>query len=128
MYSEISIVAPSSAQAGQTVIVEVRVKNVASTPEPHTIYVIPVIDINGGGREGSYETIVPGQTQSWYFQFTMPSRSVTVKADSWCESYYFDWHLDDTAQKTISLEEVFAGTISRKELEYDETRGAIPVL
>ena len=101
-YSDISIVAPDSAQAGETVSVELRVKNLCD----YAIYAIPVIDVDGGRSEGSYETIVPGQTRSWYFQFTMPSRSVTVKAESWCESYYFDWHLDDTASKNISLKEL----------------------
>jgi len=123
MYSDISIVAPDSAVAGSVVNLEVRITNLVD----YTIYAIPVLDVDGGRNEGNYETIVPGQTRSWYFQFTMPSRSVTVKAESWCESNYFDWHLDDTAQKTISLEEVYAGTISRKELEYDETWGVIPV-
>ena len=100
-YSDISIVAPDSAQAGETVSVEVRVKNLCD----YTIYVIPVVEVNGGIAEGSYEWIVPEQTRSWYFSFTMPSKSVTVTANSWCENF-FPWHLDDTAKKNISLEEV----------------------
>jgi len=99
MYSEISIVAPDSARAGSVVNVEVRIRNL----QDYTIYAIPVIDIDGGRDEGSYETIVPGQTRSWYFQFTMPTRSVPVAAESWCEDT-FEWHPDDTAQKTITLE------------------------
>ena len=98
MYTEISIVAPDSAQADQTVNVEVRVKNLCD----YTIYAIPVIDIDGGGATGSYETIVPEQTRSWYFGFTMPGESVTVTAESWCEDT-FEWHLDATTEKAISL-------------------------
>ncbi|MBA7705360.1 hypothetical protein ES703_114188 [subsurface metagenome] len=40
-----------------------------------------------------------------------------------------DWILDDQAQKAVSLAappEVYAGTISRMELEYDEARASIP--
>ena len=101
MYSEISIVAPDSAQAGQTINVEVKIKNLVD----YTIYVIPVIDVNGGRAEGSYETIVSGQTLSWYFQFTMPSEGVTVTAESWCEDT-FEWQLDATAQKAITVSAV----------------------
>ena len=99
-YSEIEIVAPSSAEAGGTVDVELRITSLVD----YTIYAIPVIDINGDRAEGSYEAIVPGETRSWYFQFTMPEQSVKVTAESWCESYYFDWQLDATTQKTIVLE------------------------
>ena len=97
-YSKIEIVAPSSAEAGATVVVEVRITSLVD----YTIYAIPVIDVDGGRDEGSYEAIVPGETRSWYFQFTMPEQSVKITAESWCEDT-FEWHLDDTAQKTIVL-------------------------
>ena len=98
MYSKIEIVAPSTAEAGATVDLEVRITSLVD----YTIYAIPVIDVNGGRDEGSYEAIVPGETRSWYFQFMMPEESVTIIAESWCEDT-FEWHLDDTAQKTIVL-------------------------
>ena len=98
MYTEISIIAPDSALAGQTVNVEVRVKNLVD----YTIYAIPVLDVDGSRSEGSYQTIVPGQIRSWYFSFPMPSESVTVTAESWCEDT-FEWQSDATAQKAISL-------------------------
>ena len=98
-YSEIEIVAPSSAEAGTTVDVEARITNLID----YIIYAIPVINANGDIREGSYEVIVPGQTRSWYFQFTMPEQSVQVTAESWCEDT-FEWLLDDATQKTIVLE------------------------
>lgn len=97
-YSEIEIVAPSTAEAGATVDVEVRITNLVD----YTIYVTPVINVNGDIKEGSYEAIVPEQTHSWYFQFTMPEQSVKVTAESWCEDT-FEWHLDDTAQQNIVL-------------------------
>ena len=101
MYSQIEIVAPSSAEVGALVDVEVRITNLVD----YTIYATPVLEVNGDIREGSYETIVPEQTHSWYFQFIMPDGSVKVTADSWCEDG-FEWHLDDTAQKTIAAEGV----------------------
>jgi len=107
-YSQISLVAPGSAPAGSTVTLEVKVENIAS-PE-HTIYAIPVMRIDGIVLEGSYEAIAPGQIRSWYFQFTMPSNSVTVKAESWCESAFVAWHLDATAQKTVALGEAVPPT------------------
>ena len=95
----IGIVAPGSAVAGSTVSVEVKIKNLCD----YIVYVIPVLIVNGGVGEGSYETIVPGQIVTWYFNFTMPNYGVTVIANSWCESDYFEWHLDDTAEKAIAL-------------------------
>jgi len=133
LYSKISIVAPDSAQAGEVVDVEAVVENTSTTPEPHTIYVIPVLRIDGIVISGREETITPENgmgTRSWFFQFTMPNKSVTINAESWCESYYVEWHLDDTDQKYVRLEEAppeYKGTLSRKEFEYDETRAEIPV-
>ncbi len=101
MYSQIEIVAPGSAEAGATVDIEVRITSLVD----YTIYAIPVIDIDGSRTEGSYESIVPGETRSWYFQFTMLEESVTIIAESWCEDT-FEWHLDDTAQKVIAPEGV----------------------
>jgi len=100
MYSEIEIVAPSTAGVGATVDVEIKITNLVD----YTIYAIPVLDVNGGRDEGSYETLTPGQTRSWYFQFTMPEESVTIIAESWCEDT-FAWHMDDTAQQNIVSEE-----------------------
>ena len=97
-YSIIEIVAPNSAEAGATVDLELRITSLVD----YTIYAIPVIKVNGDIREGSYETIVPGQTRTWYFRFTMPEQSVKITAEGWCEDT-FEWHLDDTAQKTIVL-------------------------
>ncbi len=105
-YSDISIVAPSSARDGEMVAVEVRVKNLVN----YTIYAIPVLRVDGvWAEEGSYEAITPGQIRVWNFSFIMPSKSITLTAESWCESsdyYYFEWHLDDIATQGINLEEL----------------------
>jgi len=105
-YSAISIVAPEKAKAGETVDLEVRITNLAA----YTIYPVAVVRIDGIVLEGSYQPLVPqpysGSTRSRYFSFVMPEKSVTVKAESWCESYYFEWRLDATASRSVSLEEL----------------------
>ncbi|GAI29986.1 unnamed protein product, partial [marine sediment metagenome] len=58
-----------------------------------------------------------------------PDRNVTITAYSYFEDEEGYWHRDDKATKNVSLvapPEVYAGTISRMELEYDEARAAIP--
>ena len=112
----VELVAPSSAVAGSQVSVQVSIKNLSN----YTIYVTPVLTVSGGVGEGTYKTLVPGQTITWYFSFTMPNYGVKVTADSWCESYYFDWHKDDTVEKNITLASVPASefgsiTIARYE-------------
>lgn len=105
-YTKISLVAPDSAEPGSVVNVQVSIENVSTIPEPHTIYVTPVVRIDGIVKEGNYETLVPegpGKMHSWDFEFIMPSQRVTITAESWCESFYFDWHLDATARKAIFL-------------------------
>ncbi|GAI89737.1 unnamed protein product, partial [marine sediment metagenome] len=59
--------------------------------------------------------ISAGQTHSYSGAFGMAGGDVTIKA----YSYYPvgpDWILDDTAQKDVTLAEVFEGTITKKEL------------
>jgi len=59
----------------------------------------------------------------------MPARDVTIHAYSYYEAEDGDWYFDDEDEKAISLTEVevFTGTISKKEVEYDSTRSPIPV-
>jgi hypothetical protein len=45
-----------------------------------------------------------------------------VVADSWCESYYFDWHKDDTAEKSIALATVTASEFGSIEITRYERR------
>ena len=97
-YSQISLVAPDSADPDSVVNVEVSIENLCD----YTIYVTPVVRIDGIVKEGSYETLVPGQIRTWDFDFTMPGQRVTITAESWCESLYFDWHLDGTVQEAVA--------------------------
>ncbi len=96
-YTEITITAPDSAEAGSTVNVTVTIKNITE----YTVYVIPVLDINGSITEGSYETITPGESFSWYFGFTMPTTNTTLIVSSWLETYNVEWQQDYSVQHTV---------------------------
>lgn len=129
LYSDIAIVAPSSAQAGETVNVEARITNLYD----FAIYLTATMGrVNGEVlRFGTIHKVVgAGETESWYDSFIMPDRDVVVSVESWYLGTDDVWHSDDRAEKAIALAaipEVYAGTISRKELEYDETWAPIPV-
>ena len=124
IYTDIvAIVAPSEAAPGQLVNVEARVKNLAgyaiffSTSgkfDDAIFYLYP-----------EYDTVGSGETYSFSGSFTMPNKDVRVNV--W--SHYWtgeEWLVDDEAYIEISLAEVFEGTISRKEVEYDGSRAGIP--
>jgi len=125
-YAEIvDIIAPASAPAGEQVSIEAKVKNLAAQ----------VIYISTSGRFDTtifylypeYETVGAGATYSFSGSFTMPGKGVRVYV--W--SYYWtgtEWYLDDESYVDIALAEAYQGSLSKKELEYDETRENIPVL
>lgn len=125
-YTEITeIVAPSSAVAGETVPVTIKIRNKYSA----SLHVAAI---------GTYDTLerfidwldywIPaGETLSFSGSFIMPDRGVTIHAYSYYEAEDGNYYYDDEAAKDVSLAEVFAGMISRKELEYDDIRSGIPV-
>ncbi len=99
-YTEITLVAPSSAEAGTEIEVSVIVKNISDL----TIYVIPVLTVDGEPvGAGSYETIIPGGTHSWVFSLTMPSSNIMVAITGWLETYQVDWHADYTVEQGVIL-------------------------
>jgi len=118
----VEIDAPSSAVAGERVPVTIKIKNTwdynlliaadaiyDAIPFLHMEYWVP-----------------PGETHSFSGSFTMPSSGGTIHASSSYWLFGDIWKLDDEAEKDVSLAEVFEGTISKKELEYDEARADIP--
>jgi len=105
-YTELTLIAPSSAQEGSTVDIVVTIKNILD----YTIYASPVVDINGSILEGSYETITPEETKSWSFSFIMLSSNVLLIVSSWCESAYFDWQKDCFVEQAVLVPSV-AGSI-----------------
>jgi len=119
----VEIDAPDSAVAGETVPVTIKIKNIWEN-----ILLIAADGTYDGVPFLHMEYWVPaGETATFSGSFTMPSSGVTIHASSSYWLFGDIWELDDEAEKAVSLAEVFEGTISRKELEYDEARGAIPV-
>jgi len=121
----IGIDAPSSARAGEAVPVEVSIRN----KYPATVHVaaVAVYDTEGRFIDWMDSWIPAGEAHSFSGSFVMPDREVIVHAYSYFEAAGGDWNFDDEAEKAVSLAEVFAGTLSRKELEYDGARAGIPV-
>ncbi|MBA7464957.1 hypothetical protein ES707_00115 [subsurface metagenome] len=128
IYTDIvDIVAPDSAKAGETVPVTIWIKNKYSAS----------VHVSAVGLYDSEERFIDwldywipaGATHSFSGAFVMPARDVTIHAYSYYEAEDGGWYFDDAAEKAVSLEEVevFAGTISKKEVEYDATRSPIPV-
>ena len=125
-YSEIvEIVAPSSAVAGESVPVTIKIKNIW-TGYLH-VYAVGVWDSEERFIDWLDYWIPSGSTHSFSGSFVMPARNVTIHAYSYYEDADGYLRFDDEAEKPVSLEEVFSGAISRKELEYDASRAGIPV-
>ena len=125
-FSDIWIVAPNSARAGETVYVEARIRNLCDFAISLTA---TMGRVNGEVlRFGAVHKIVgAGETESWYDSFTMPERGVVVSVESWYKGIDDVWYSDDRDERAIALEGIYQGTISRKELEYDHVKSSIPV-
>lgn len=128
-YTEVTeIVAPNSATAGETVPVTIKIKNLW-TGSVH-VYAIGVLDSEDRFIDWLDDWISAGATHSFSGSFTMPNRDVTIHAYSYYEAEDGYVYFDDEAAKDVSLAappEVFEGTISRKEMKYDDTKRSIPV-
>lgn len=128
--ASISITAPSSAEEGEGVSVSVVVKNTAEYPHTFKTEIYAVPDLYPDYLIGSFQaTIFSGDWKFYTASFTMPDCNTTVFVS--VERWSFDhWVYDNAASKVVSLGvpvPEFAGTIITKELEYDESRGNIPV-
>ena len=127
----VSITAPSSAEEGETVSVRAVVHNTLAYPATFkaTIYALP--DLYPDYVIGSFQkTIMSGEYGWGDASFTMPDCNTTAYVK--VERYTYDgWVFYGADSKVVSLTEVpvpeFAGTISKKQLEYDESRASIPV-
>ncbi len=110
IYTEIvTIAAPSGVTPGETVSIEVRIKNTYSS----------TIGIMAGGAleygvtpwpgisfPDNVANVGPGETRSFTGWFTMPDANVEIHA----YSYYYGsdscWHFDDEKTKEVSLAEL----------------------
>lgn len=127
----VEIIAPDSASPGDLVTVEVRVKKLYWDWLPITVWGWIGYGITWVCFDPEYKWFRPEDTEPFPFthSFIMPNDDVWVYV--W--SYYGpngDWIIDDFGQVKIALAEVvepYKGTMSKMELEYDESRGIIPV-
>ena len=101
MYADIiKIDAPSSAAVGDTVIIDVSVKNIDSND--WNIAVTAGYDSNSVPFQFDYLLVSPGQTVIFRGWFTMPSKNVKVTAWSW----HWDgnsWVQDDLMTNDIAV-------------------------
>ena len=115
----VKVEAPSSANTGNTVIVDVSVKNISQSDQ--YIAVTGAFDSNLLSWQFEYLLVSPGQTVIMRGWFTMPSKKVKVTVWSW----YWDgsqWQLkdkgDDTASVDIALAELVAAFSEFKITDY----------
>jgi hypothetical protein len=116
-YADITkIEAPSSAIEGAVVIVDVSVKNIASSDQ--YLAVTAVFDSTVIPFQFDYLLVSPGQTVIFRGTFTMPSKSVTITAWSW---YWdgSDWVQDDRYEKQISLSQATSEFGSIEIIQYE---------
>lgn len=107
----VGIYGPSEARVGDTVIINVAVKNIWSGAFYVTILgKYDGVDIN---PSLDYLLINPGETLYFYFTFTMPAKNITLDFRSyyWADS---QWLEDDSQQASIDLISSLAGEILDK--------------
>ena len=108
----VKVEAPSEAAAGDTVIVDVHVKNLGLAPGGYNyIAVTGVVDSVNLSWQFDYLYLAPQETVVFRGWFTMPAKDVTVTVWSW----YWDgnkWQVegtgDDSAVVNIGLTELVA--------------------
>lgn len=96
-YTQIGILAPSSAPAGSVVEVEIGLKNVHSAEvnmwPGRTRYNTTIFRVYDAA--GRMHVVVPaGDMHSWFGSFTMPSRDIKILVESWYEGeerWYSDY-------------------------------------
>lgn len=123
----VGIIAPSEAAYGDLVSIEVRVRNLYTTP----IYIAVTGRYDGVDILFSpdYISVGAGATYSFSSSFTMPNNDVRLHV--W--SFYWtgtDWYQEDYSYVDIALgveaPPEYQGTLTRMELEYDEAWASIP--
>jgi len=98
----IEIDAPSSASEGDTVIVDVSVKNIGTSDQ--NLAVTAVFDSTSFPFQFDYLLVSPGQTVTFRGLFTMPAQNVKITVWSW---YWegSEWVQDDRHEKQVGLDE-----------------------
>ena len=123
----VDIIAPASAAQGKRVDVTVKVKNI----DPIYDHVVACLVIVDGLRFIDEVAIIDsGETHLYSGAFLMAGGDVTIYAYSYYPKPYAvptEWILDDTAEKNVALAVVYKGTITKKELDYEDSWRSIPV-
>ena len=122
--AEISISAPASAAEGETVSVSATIRNVSAY---HYSYKTEIY-AEGTLLFSTDEVITSGSSRTYNAAFAMPGYDVTILV--WVERWSFDhWAYDNSASKEVAVAVAppLAGTITRKELDYDAVRVPFPV-
>ena len=126
----VEVAAPASASAGETVLVDVKVKNLGLAPGGYNYIIITGLleyDSTQIPFESDYRNVAPQETTVFQVSFTMPSRSVKMTVWIW----YWDgskWVDDDIAYANISLAaETRAASIVAKTISYDGINVSFPV-
>lgn len=97
-YTDLQIVAPRSAEAGRTVVVEAQIQNI----HDYILVAYARGEVDGTTLNfGAALIIEPGEMAVAYASFVMPDRDVLVSVGSWVGQL-----LDDSAEGIITLEEV----------------------
>lgn len=101
-YTEITdIVAPSSAAAGETVPVTIKIKNIWTGS--FRVYAVGVLDTYDRFIDWLDAWVSPGITHSFSGSFVMPANDVTIHAFSYYKDVEGIWHKDDEDEKDVSL-------------------------
>lgn len=99
----VEVIAPANANAGDAVLVDVRVKNQGQSPGGYSyIAVTGVYDSTPLSWQFDYLEVAPQETVVFRGWFTMPSQKVKVTLSSW----YWNgnqWVADDSRQFDIDL-------------------------
>jgi hypothetical protein len=102
----VRVEAPSSANIGDTVIVDVSVKNLGLAPGGYNYAAVTgVFDSSSLSWQFDYLYVAPQETVVFRGWFTMPSKTVTVTVSSW----YWDgsqWVKDEEQSVSIALTEL----------------------
>jgi len=119
----ISITAPDSAQEGETVSLSATITNNSPYAQLYKTELYA-----GAEFIGSIEDTIPGYSSRFYNgSFVMPAFDVTILI--WVEVWRVDyWDYNNSASRIVSfaIPPEYAGSITRKELDYDAVRVPFP--
>lgn len=101
---------PSEASEGELIYIVVTIYNTTTIPEPHNIdWALPSILVDGKAVfTGDQRHIPPIEYDEknyeiWYYEHVMPAKAITITVNSYFESGYYPFHLENTVNKVVQL-------------------------